>query len=202
MKGETYMAKKLGKLVLFSALAGAAAAGTYYYLQNKKNDSSDDFDDIDDFDDFDEDLDDDIDLTAKTANVTESKNRSYIDLENVKGKIGEKVIETIDKTKETLDKAKEFIEEQTTPPTETVYTQVDLPGSGSQISDENTTSETTATTANTSTTVEPAFGENKNADTPTAHTTQTVMTSVSATYATDESKKSNSENFFDDSDEE
>ena len=166
MKGETYMAKKLGKLVLFSALAGAAAAGTYYYLQNKKNDSSDDFDDIDDFDDFDEDLDDDIDLTAKTANVTESKNRSYIDLENVKGKIGEKVNETIDKTKETLDKAKEFIEEQTTPPTETVYTQVDLPGSGSQISDENTTSETTATTANASTTVEPAFGENKNADTP------------------------------------
>ena len=105
------MAKKLGKLVLFSALAGAAAAGTYYYLQNKKNDSSDDFDDIDDFDDFDEDLDDDIDLTAKTANVTESKNRSYIDLENVKGKIGEKVIETIDKTKETLDKAEEFIDD-------------------------------------------------------------------------------------------
>lgn len=197
------MAKKFGKLVLFSALAGAAAAGTYYYLQNKKNDSSDDFDDIDDFDDFDEDLDDDIDLTAKTANVTESKNRSYIDLENVKGKIGEKVIETIDKTKETLDKAKEFIEEQTTPPTETIYTQVDLPSSGSQTTtDENTTSETTATTANASTTAEPTFDENKNADTPTAHTTQTVMTSVSATYATDESKKSNSENFFDDSDEE
>jgi len=29
------MAKKFSKLVLFSALAGAAAAGTYYYLQNK-----------------------------------------------------------------------------------------------------------------------------------------------------------------------
>ena len=31
------MAKKFSKLVLFSALAGAAAAGTYYYLRNKAN---------------------------------------------------------------------------------------------------------------------------------------------------------------------
>ena len=169
------MAKKFGKLVLFSALAGAAAAGTYYYLQNKKNDSSDDFDDIDDFDDFDEDLDDDIDITANTNNAAENKNRSYIDLENVKGKIGEKVIETIDKTKETLDKAKEFIEEQTTPAAETVYTQVDLPSTGNK----------------------PEESENTNAD-----TAKTVMTSVSATYASDESKKSASEEFFDDSDEE
>ena len=50
------MAKKFSKLVLFSALAGAAAAGTYYYLRNKANAPEDDIDDFDDFDDFDEDL--------------------------------------------------------------------------------------------------------------------------------------------------
>ena len=54
------MAKKFSKLVLFSALAGAAAAGTYYYLRNKANLPEDEFDDFDDFDDFDEDLDDEI----------------------------------------------------------------------------------------------------------------------------------------------
>ena len=46
------MSKKFSKLVLFSAIAGAVAAGTYYYLQKKNDAPSKDMDDIDDFDDF------------------------------------------------------------------------------------------------------------------------------------------------------
>ena len=122
------MAKKFGKLVLFSALAGAAAAGTYYYLQKKNDDPLKDMDDIDDFDDFDDDFDDDND---DSEDISHGKNHSYVslDLENAKEIIGEKVIETIDKTKEKivqfnvaekLDKAKEFVEEITSP--ETAYT--------------------------------------------------------------------------------
>ena len=36
MKREPQMAKKLGKLALFSALAGAAAAATNYYLKKEQ----------------------------------------------------------------------------------------------------------------------------------------------------------------------
>ena len=46
------MAKKFGKLVLLSALAGAAAAGTYYCLQKKQDDPLKDIDAADDFDDL------------------------------------------------------------------------------------------------------------------------------------------------------
>lgn len=65
------MAKKFGKFLLFSAAVGAAAAGVYYYLQNK---DADDFDfDSDDFDDSDEtDLDD-----YEEKDLGE---RSYVDL--------------------------------------------------------------------------------------------------------------------------
>ena len=46
------MAKKFGKLVLLSALAGVAAAGTYYCLQKKQDDPLKDIDAADDFDDL------------------------------------------------------------------------------------------------------------------------------------------------------
>ena len=111
------MAKKINKLMLFGALAGAAV-GTYCYFKNKKENTSDstsdfdDFDDLDDFDDFDDDLD---------VNTSNSSDRSYVslNLDEAKEKIGEKVVETIDKTKEKieqfnvsekLDKAKEKVE--------------------------------------------------------------------------------------------
>ncbi len=108
------MAKKFGKFMLFSALAGAAVAGTYYYLQRKQNEQNYCYDDADDFDIFDEDIDNDM-------NASSAKGRSYVSLEfeNAKEKLGEKVIEAIDKTKEKveqfnvsekLDKAKEFVE--------------------------------------------------------------------------------------------
>ena len=113
------MAKKFGKLVLLSALAGAAAAGTYYCLQKKQDDPLKDIDAADDFDDFDDDFDDEDETPGEAHS---NKNRSYVslDLDNAKEIIGEKVIETIDKTKEKienfnvsekLDKAKEIKEE-------------------------------------------------------------------------------------------
>lgn len=132
------MAKKLGKLMLFSALTGATAAGTYYLLQKKNESPLKDADDIDDFDDFDDDLDDDFDEQPNY-----SKNRPYVslDLENAKEIIGEKVIETLDKTKEKivefnvpekLDKAKEFVEEYTHTSSDNAHTHTHTEGNVSQ----------------------------------------------------------------------
>ena len=168
------MAKKFGKLVLLSALAGAAAAGTYYCLQKKQDDPLKDIDAADDFDDFDDDFDDEEDAPTEAHS---NKNRSYVslDLDNAKEIIGEKVIETIDKTKEKienfnvsekLDKAKEIIEEMTQPAAE--------PESSKE---------------------EPAPEKNeeeKNADN---------SSSISIAYADDDDEAS-SEEFFDDEDEE
>ena len=42
------MAKKFGKFLMFTAVAGAVAVGAYYYLQNKNSSYSDDMDDDDD----------------------------------------------------------------------------------------------------------------------------------------------------------
>ena len=67
------MSKKFGKLLLLTAVAGAAAYGTYAYLQKKDKENTEpideDFDD--DFDDFSEDLDEDIPPV---------KERSYVPL--------------------------------------------------------------------------------------------------------------------------
>lgn len=140
------MAKKLGKLALFGALAGAAAAGTYYYFQKRSTAPNDAFDDLDDFDeDLDDDLDDDFfEDSVNSTSGANGKGRSYmpLDLDNAKEIIGEKVIETIDKTKEKLeqlnvpeklDKAKELISDKIAPtaPAEPVYTEMDMSTSSS-----------------------------------------------------------------------
>lgn len=74
-----------------------AAAGTYYCLQKKQDDPLKDIDAADDFDDFDDDFDDE-DETPGEALQQESF-LCILDLDNAKEIIGEKVIETIDKTK-------------------------------------------------------------------------------------------------------
>lgn len=138
------MAKKFGKFMLFSALAGAAAAGTYYYLQKKQDGQKQYYDDVDDFDIFDEDLDDD-------TSTSSTKNRSYVSLEfeNAKEKLGEKVIEAIDKTKEKveqfnvsekLDKAKEFVEGMTAAPAAASEEAAETPSGDSE--SQTTTSQT------------------------------------------------------------
>lgn len=74
------MAKKLGKLFLFSAAVGAVAGSAYYYLQHRDSivKSDDPSEEDDDFDDFSEDLDEepdrsyvDLDFDAKKAEFTQ-----------------------------------------------------------------------------------------------------------------------------------
>lgn len=88
------MAKKLGNVILFGVVAGAAAAGVYHYLQTKdqKVDEYDDFDDLDSFDD-----------TEKEDEPTDT--RSYITLDTAKYFVND----TIDKAKEYWGKAQEKI---------------------------------------------------------------------------------------------
>ena len=108
------MSKKFGKLLLFSAVAGAAAYGAYHYFQTKddapssgKNEDTDD-----DFDDFSEDLDDD---------ASETKPRSYVSLNLDKAeaiaseafhKAKEVIADSVQQVKETV---KSVTESQTTP---------------------------------------------------------------------------------------
>lgn len=180
------MAKKFGKLMLFSALAGAVAAGTYYCLRNKNGASMEDADDFDDCDGFDKDLEDE-DFSTDSTN---SKSRPHmpIDIDNAKEKIGEKVIETLDKTKEKIehfnvsdkiDRAKEFIGEMTAPATEPAYTQMDISSAPSEPS----ISETDST--------------NENTDEPLKDETTTA--SISSTYADSITSENSTEEFFDDS---
>lgn len=177
--------RKFNKLALFSAIAGAAAAGTYYLLQNKTKHSDDITDDFDDFDVIDEDLEKE-DFSSDSSGSTNSKNiSSYvsIDLENAKEKIGEKVIETLDKTKEKIeqfnvsekiDRAKEIVSEITTSASEPSYTQMDISSSSDTENHES--------------------AEENTEETDTASSTA----SVSATYAEPDKTKTSAEYFFDD----
>ncbi len=89
------MAKKMGKVILFGVVAGAAAAGVYHYLQTKdqKADEYDDFDDLDSFDD-----------TVKDEGATEDK-RSYITIDTAKYFVND----SIDKAKDLWGKAQQKI---------------------------------------------------------------------------------------------
>ncbi|MDE6621019.1 MAG: hypothetical protein K2K74_11145, partial [Lachnospiraceae bacterium] len=124
----------------------------------------------------------DLDDEDFSANTTNGKSRSYvpIDIDNAKEIIGEKVIETLDKTKEKIehfnvsekiDKAKEIIGEMTAPAVEPVYTQVDM--SAAPAADDDTVT------------------DDKNSD--------NEVKSVSATYADSSDTESITEEFFDDS---
>ncbi|MCR4586578.1 MAG: hypothetical protein K5686_12745 [Lachnospiraceae bacterium] len=94
--------KTFGKIVTFSMLVGATAAGVYHYLQKKDSElvDADDFDDLDNFE-----------------GVKEEPERSYVDLGKAGAKVGEAadkakaaVREAYEKVKESgaIDKAKEF----------------------------------------------------------------------------------------------
>lgn len=108
------MSKKVGKFLLFSAVAGAAAYGAYHYLQNKdENSSSGKGEDTDDdFDDFSEDLDDD---------AAETKPRSYVSLnldkaEAIASEAFHKAKEVIaDSVQQVKDTVKSVTEGQTVP---------------------------------------------------------------------------------------
>lgn len=75
------MAKKFGKVLLFTATLGAVAAGAYYYFQNKDKNDFDDFDDDDFDDDFDDDLDDDDDDDDTDPVTPPERNYTPLDTE-------------------------------------------------------------------------------------------------------------------------
>ena len=91
------MAKKFGKVLVFTAIAGVTAAGVYAYLQTKKEKEK--LNDIDDFDLFDEE--------------EPASKRKYVSLDGVKniaaGAVG-KVKEAAGKVKDKFSKKEEVIE--------------------------------------------------------------------------------------------
>ncbi len=91
------MAKKFGKVLVFTAIAGVTAAGVYAYLQTKKEKEK--LNDIDDFDLFDEE--------------EPASKRKYVSLDGVKniavGAVG-KVKEAAGKVKDKFTKKEEVIE--------------------------------------------------------------------------------------------
>ncbi len=70
------MMKKLGRLITFALLAGAAAAGTYYYLKERDNEDS--------FEDSDRDVNDDLEEflknEAEAKDVSPAAKREYVPL--------------------------------------------------------------------------------------------------------------------------
>ena len=80
------MAKKFGKFLLFTTIAGAAAAGMYLYMKQKSDDSSKDLDN-----DFDDDISDFFDDDKKP-----SSERGYVSLD--RGAAAESDAETSDKS--------------------------------------------------------------------------------------------------------
>lgn len=167
------MAKKFGKFMLMSSIGAAVGAGIYYYMKGKKEVAPEDNFDADDFDDFDDDLDDDLD---ETASIPKSHPHIPIDLDSAKEKIGGKVIET-------LDKAKEIIGEMTSVNPEPTYTKVDLPAHGDEEKAETTAKDSDAPAADTATV---AADKTDKADAPAGATAD----------------KTDTEEFFDDSDDE
>ncbi len=91
--GKGLKMKAFGKIVTFSMIVGATAAGVYHYLQKKDSElvDADDFDDLDNFE------------GAKEEEPT----RSYVDL----SKAGEKVSEAADKAKAAVKDAYEKVKE-------------------------------------------------------------------------------------------
>lgn len=97
------MAKKFGKFLAFATIAGAAAAGIYYFL-NKKDEDSCDCDD-----DFDHDIEDFFDDEKEKA----AASREYVSLnksaEAAKDTIKNVVTEAVEESKEKAAEAAEGV---------------------------------------------------------------------------------------------
>lgn len=93
------MSKHFGKIVLFAATVGAAAAGVYYYLTQRDASLTDDFDDYDDFDEIDDFEDDDTGSPFK---------RRYV---NLSGSEDESAATEPEASENVPDKTEEFFDD-------------------------------------------------------------------------------------------
>ncbi len=98
------MSKKFGKLLLFSAVAGAAAYGAYHYMQNKDNAPSPEKgeDTDDDFDDFSEDLDDDTEVTKERSYVSLNLDKAEAIATEAFHKAKEVIVDSVQQVKDTV----------------------------------------------------------------------------------------------------
>ena len=103
------MSKKFGKFLLFSAVAGAAAYGTYHYLQNKDDKSSSDKneDTDDDFDDFSEDLDEEETATKPRSYVSLNLDKAEAIATEAFHKAKEVITDSMQQVKDTVKSVKE-----------------------------------------------------------------------------------------------
>lgn len=90
------MAKKSGKVIFWGLMIGAAAAGTYHYLQNKKKAAT-----AEEFDNFED-----------AADDTQTKDRHYVPLNLDDAKAF--VSSTIDKAKEAVSKVSKKLQKEDT----------------------------------------------------------------------------------------
>lgn len=98
------MSRKFGKFLLFSAVAGAAAYGTYYYLKSKEGTPAPakEADGDDDFDDFSEDLDDDTVVTKERSYVSLNLDRAEAIASEAFHKAKEVIADSVQQVKDTV----------------------------------------------------------------------------------------------------
>jgi len=98
------MSRKFGKFLLLSAVAGAAAYGTYYYLKAKEGTPAPakEAEGDDDFDDFSEDLDDDAGVTKERSYVSLNLDRAEAIASEAFHKAKEVIADSVQQVKETV----------------------------------------------------------------------------------------------------
>ena len=98
------MSRKFGKFLLFSAVAGAAAYGTYYYLKAKEGTPAPagEPEGDDDFDDFGEDLDDDAGVTKERSYVSRNLDKAEAIASEAFHKAKEVIADSVQQVKDTV----------------------------------------------------------------------------------------------------
>ena len=138
------MSRKFGKFLLFSAVAGAAAYGTYYYLKSKEGTPAPakEADGDDDFDDFSEDLDADTVVTKERSYVSLNLDRAEAIASEAFHKAKEVIADSVQQVKDTV---KSVTESQASHETSfTDLTALNKEKEEAQVSDEENRSEENA----------------------------------------------------------
>lgn len=94
------MAKKFGKLLLFTAAVGTAAAAAYYFMQKKDSTMAESNDNDEDYDDFSEDLDEEAEtgrnyvaLNLDAADASENTDSEADDFTPLAEQLAEEAVE-------------------------------------------------------------------------------------------------------------